>query len=108
MNAMSILKRLAGVVAAAFCMAVLSPLATAHADTYASSYSAVITANPTAARQSRCPAGQPAPAGTVPDIPAGPNPDAAAGTDPAAAAGHRAVGLTNRGALITFRRVAGS
>jgi hypothetical protein len=49
MNGMSILKRVVGVAVAAICMAALSPLATANADTYASSYSAVITANPTAA-----------------------------------------------------------
>ena len=40
MNVMSIVKRVLGVVAAAFCLAALSPLATAYADSYVSSYSA--------------------------------------------------------------------
>jgi hypothetical protein len=49
MNVLSIIKRVLGVGAAAFFMAALSPLATAHADSYVSSYSTVITANPVAA-----------------------------------------------------------
>jgi len=48
MNAMSMFQRITGVGVTAFCMVTLSPLATAHADTYGSGYSAV-TAEPDAA-----------------------------------------------------------